>query len=303
MRRTILGICAGFLLLSGEVLAGGKPAPAPHAKSATPAMWTIHGAQGTVYMLGSIHALPKNIKWQTPQLMTALNQSDTFVFEVPMNAESRAKAVQYFRQNALLPRGLALPSMFDSEMRSDFRQVVMLTHADPSFVVYMRPWLAALVLEGAATGTDALYPAEGVDNKVYAMAKSRGVTQFRALERDEDQFRLFIKDGHEADEVADLRLVFKDILANRGSDGKPLIDAWMHGDTKAIARLVPENKATTAAFRKAWIEDRNRKWVPQIEAMLDENRTFFVTVGAAHLVGKTGVPNLMRAAGYRVEGP
>src|SRR3954464_13254738 len=101
MRRTILGICAVFLMLSGEALAGSKPSPVPPAKVATPAMWTVHGAHGTVYMLGSIHALPKNIKWQTPQLMNALNRSDTFVFEVPMNAESRAKAVDYFRQNAL----------------------------------------------------------------------------------------------------------------------------------------------------------------------------------------------------------
>ena len=37
--------------------------------------------------------------------------------------------------------------------------------------------------------------------------------------------------------------------------------------------------------------------------MLDEPHTFFITVGAAHLVGKTGVPNLLRAAGYKVEGP
>ena len=302
--QRILGIVFGALLVCGEALAGGKPAPAPaRASVANPAMWTVHGQQGTVYMLGSVHALPKNVHWQTPRLMAAINQADTFVFEVPMNAESREKAVAYFRKNALLPWGTALPSMFDTEMRADFREVMMLTHADPTFVVYMRPWLAALFLEGAASGTGALYPAEGVDNKVYAIAKGRGVTQFRALERDEDQFRLLIKDGHETDEIADLRLIFKDILANRGADGKPLLAAWMQGDTKTIARLVPESKAATPAFRKVWIEDRNRKWVPQIEAMLTENRTFFITVGAAHLVGKTGVPNLLRAAGYHVDGP
>jgi uncharacterized protein YbaP (TraB family) len=302
MRRTILGLMLGALLVTGEAFAGGKPAPA-RPTVANPAMWTVHGSKGTVYMLGSIHALPKNVKWQTPRLMVALNQADTFVFEVPMNAESREKAVAYFRKNAVLPWGTALPSMFDAEMRADFRSVVMLTHADLTFVVYMRPWLAALILEGAASGTGALYPSEGVDNKVYAMAKARGVTQFRGLERDEDQFRLFIKDGHEADEIADLRLVFKDILANHGADGKPLLAAWMRGDTKTIARLVPENKASTPQFRKVWIEDRNRKWVPQVEAMLDEPHTFFITVGAAHLAGKTGVPNLLRAAGYRVDGP
>ena len=291
-------LCA--LVAAAPALAANKPAK---ERPATPAMWAVHGAKGTVYMLGSIHALPKNIHWQTPELMARVQQADTFVFEVPMNPEARAKAAQYFRENAVLPAGLSLPSMFDAEMRGEFRDVVMLTNADPTYIVYMRPWLAALVLEGAASGETGMYSSEGVDNKIYAMARKRGVTQFRALERDEDQFRLFIKEGHVEEEIADLRITFKDIIAHRGADGKGLLTAWMKGDTKALARTVPEDKATSAKFRKEVIEDRNRKWVPEIEAMLNENHTFFITVGAAHLVGKTGVPNLLRAAGYKVEGP
>ncbi len=304
MLRALFGLSLGVLSLVflGHAHAGVKPAPAK-PPAATPAMWTVRGSKGTVYMLGSIHALPKNVHWQTPQLLARLNEADTFVFEVPMDAASRAHAAAYFRDNALMPAGLSLPSMFDSEMRSDFRDVVMLTHADPTFIVYMRPWLAALVLEGAASGTSGLYPAEGVDNKVYALAKARGVTQFRSLERDQDQFKLFIKEGHEQDEVSDLRITFKDILTHRGKDDRALLPAWMKGDTRKLAGLLPENKGTSAVFRKAWLDDRNRKWVPQIEAMLNEPHTFFITVGAAHLVGPTGVPNLLRAAGYKVDGP
>ncbi len=43
--------------------------------------------------------------------------------------------------------------------------------------------------------------------------------------------------------------------------------------------------------------------MPKIEKMLNEKRTFFITVGAAHLVGPNGVPNLLREAGYKVDGP
>jgi len=305
MWRAAFGFCLGVLSvnLSEEAVAAGKPAPAAKVSVATPAMWTVHGTKGTVYLLGSIHALPKNVHWQTPQLMTRLNQADTFVFEVPMNASSRAEAIAYFRKNALMPLGMALPAMFDAEMRTDFRHVVMLTHADPTYIVYMRPWLAALVLEGAASGTTGLYPSEGVDNKIYALAKARRVTQFRALERDEDQFKLLVKNDHLQDEVTDLRITFKDILAHHGTEDKALLPAWMKGDTKKLAALLPENKGTSARFRKAWLDDRNRKWVPQIEAMLNEPHTFFITVGAAHLVGKTGVPSLLRTAGYKVDGP
>lgn len=304
MRRFLLPIFVVMLSAAATLpaLAGGKP---PQKSTvATPAMWTVHGSQGTVYMLGSIHALPKNIDWQYPALMQKLGSADTFVFEVPMDSDSRAKAVAYFQQNALMPAGMSLPSMFDAEMRADFRDVVMMTHADPTVIPYLRPWLAALVLEGQASGEKGFYSSEGVDNKVYAMARARGVTHFRALERDQDQFRLFIKDGHVEDEMADLRLTFKDILANHGGGGgKGLLQAWEKGDARALAALAPENKAMSAQFKKLWIEDRNRKWLPEVEAMLNEPHTFFITVGAAHLVGKTGVPNLLRVKGYKVEGP
>ena len=55
--------------------------------------------------------------------------------------------------------------------------------------------------------------------------------------------------------------------------------------------------------RAAFFTDRNRAWVKQIEAMLRERKTFFITVGAGHLVGKDSVPALLRADGYKVDGP
>ncbi len=53
------------------------------------------------------------------------------------------------------------------------------------------------------------------------------------------------------------------------------------------------------AIEKALLEDRNRKWIPQIEKLIKKNPTFFA-VGAAHLGGKTGVIALLRAKGYKL---
>ena len=47
--------------------------------------------------------------------------------------------------------------------------------------------------------------------------------------------------------------------------------------------------------------DRNRRWIPQIETMLAAPETTLVVVGAAHLVGRDGVVEMLRRKGYVVE--
>jgi len=299
MKRALLAI--GFLI----GIIAQPAAAAEKVTEATPALWVAHGPKGTVYMLGSIHALPKNVHWQTPAIATAMAAADTFVFELPMDAANRDRIGEMFLKNGLMPMSQSLPSLFDQDMLDQYRQVILTTHADPGAIVYMRPWLAAMVLEGAADGTDKLLASEGVDNRVYAEVANRKGVHFRALETDELQMRLLMGDGDLRTELAALRLAFVQILARKGGqsvDG--LLAAWEKGDTKTIeTQFGLANKSVSTAAMKAFLEDRNRAWVPQVVGMLNEKHVFFMTVGAAHLAGSTGVPNLLRAQGYKVDGP
>ena len=294
--RLLLAMCLGIGMWASAL---ADPPPV----NANPALWVAHGPAGTVYMLGSIHALPKNVNWQTPRILDAVAKSDTFVFEVPMDEDSRTAATDTMRRNALLPMSTSLVSYFDDKMREQYRQVIMLTHANAEPIVYMRPWMAALVLQGVASGAGGFVAAEGVDNKIYTLASARKGTRFRALETDEVQFRLLMGDGNMDHELALLRATFADILKRRDASMQELFAAWSKGDAKSLARLGPDSQGWTPQARKALLDDRNRAWAPQIAAMLNEKHTFFITVGAAHLVGKYGVPQLLRAGGYAVDGP
>jgi len=46
---------------------------------------------------------------------------------------------------------------------------------------------------------------------------------------------------------------------------------------------------------------RNRNWIPKIESYLDSGQTYFVVVGAAHMVGPEGLLALLKARGYKIE--
>ena len=82
-----------------------------------------------------------------------------------------------------------------------------------------------------------------------------------------------------------------------------MLDAWMHARVDEIAALTEKDLATYPQAEKLLLEDRNAAWVKQIVTLLDQPKTYFITVGAAHLAGPRGVPALLRAKGIRVDGP
>ena len=47
--------------------------------------------------------------------------------------------------------------------------------------------------------------------------------------------------------------------------------------------------------------DRNRNWLPQIDALFSRTGRAFVVVGAAHLVGPDGLLAMLKARGIAVE--
>jgi hypothetical protein len=49
------------------------------------------------------------------------------------------------------------------------------------------------------------------------------------------------------------------------------------------------------------IVERNRRWLTELEKLLEQGSNAMVVVGAAHLVGKEGIVAMLQARGYTVE--
>jgi uncharacterized protein YbaP (TraB family) len=79
-----------------------------------------------------------------------------------------------------------------------------------------------------------------------------------------------------------------------------LARAWKAGDAPAIERVVLRDLKTEPQMYQRLLVDRNRTWLPKIEALFLRPRPAFVVVGAAHLVGRDGLLSMLRARGYTV---
>jgi uncharacterized protein YbaP (TraB family) len=241
------------------------------------------------------------MQWRTEPVDAAMKAADVFVFEIPMDDATKAEVVDFIQKNGTLPAGTTLTSLLDKKARADYAAALALSHVPPETLENQRPWLAMLVLDVGYIMQQHLSPDAGVDRQVYAAAQTLGGKSFRAFETPEQQFRLFMPKNQKL-EVAEFDVALKDMRDDKQSMGE-LIDAWSHADEKRLDRLMNAGIKQHPEVEKALFEDRNRAWVAQIGKMLDEPHNYFITVGAGHLAGPKGVPALLRAKGYKVEGP
>jgi uncharacterized protein YbaP (TraB family) len=182
----------------------------------------------------------------------------------------------------------------------DFDAAIATSGVDEKLIEHQRPWLAGLQMVLGATAKLGFDPKNGADQTLMAEATKLGKPT-RYLETMADQMAVLAPSdpGLELAEFQSSLKEMKDVVG----EVRPLVDAWSAGDQVKLDELVNGDMDDYPGARKALLDDRNARWVPQIEKWLTEKHTYFITVGAGHLTGPSGVPALLRKAGYKVSGP
>jgi uncharacterized protein YbaP (TraB family) len=80
-----------------------------------------------------------------------------------------------------------------------------------------------------------------------------------------------------------------------------IVRAWSAGDVQSLEALLLNSMREYPAVYQRIIVDRNRRWLPEIEKMIEQGESTLIVVGAGHLVGKDGVVELLKARGYTLE--
>ena len=290
-RQFLIGVLALFAL---------TPASAAPVSHAHPALWHVQGPKGEAYLFGSIHLLPANIIWRTNKVDAAIKRSDVFVFEVSADAKAQLEIRQLIAAQGMLPPGQSLRAMLPASSRPELDAALTKAHLSIATVDHERPWLASLQLLVADSLAKQYSPDAGVDHAVMAIAQKNHKPS-RYFETIAQQFSL-LAGGSDKVQLSEFESDLKD-FGQSDDDLSSLVDAWSKGEEEKLAGLMNEDLADEPEVKKALLTDRNRNWVTQIKAMLNEKKVFFITVGAGHLAGPDGVPAMLRAEGYRVDGP
>lgn len=280
------------------LLVGAAPAGAdsvPH-----PLLWHVRTKTGDAYLFGSIHVLPPHVAWRTRAIARAIRKSDVFVFEVPEDAPAVAELRSLIEAHGYLPPGQSLRDELEPTAQAAFDAALKTSGLQLAAIDHDRPWLAGLQLMFAEIAREKFAAGNGVDVSLMAEAEEKH-KQMRYLETIEQQFALLAPQDGKL-ELEEFESGLKD-LGDVDTQIQPMLEAWLSGDQLKLDTLINGDLDDYPDARKMLLDDRNQRWVGQIASMLNEKHTFFITVGAGHLIGAKGLPALLRSAGFKVEGP
>jgi len=260
--------------------------------------WKVTGKGGVVYLVGSVHLLSKDFYPLNPAIEAAYKDADLLVEEVDMAEMLDPTAQMGFLTRGMLPSATPLDKVISASTYAlvTKRAADLGLPAEPFKL--LKPWLVALMLVQTEWQKAGFDPALGIDKHFYDQAKAEGKTT-QGLETAAYQISRLDDMTMEQQEHL-LSESLKDLDAEKANMAR-LVESWRAGDVPGVERIVlSELKQEPLLYQRLLVE-RNRNWMPKIEALFARPRHALVVVGAAHLVGPDGLIAMLKAKGYTVE--
>jgi uncharacterized protein YbaP (TraB family) len=262
-------------------------------------MWSVQSKRSTVYVLGSIHLLKQDVYPLSRTIENAFEKSDVLAVEANINDISGLD-VRKLMESAFYSGDDTLEKHVSGSTLDTIKE-----HTErlglPREVVYkQKPWFLGLTLESLELMKSGYDPQYGIDK--YFLSKAASTKKIVELESLDYQIDLLSGLNDEEQELfllytlKDLKILVQEV--------DTLVEAWKSGAAESMELTVTKNFTNDRRFSPIYeklIYKRNRNMASKIEGYLKTKGTYFVVVGAAHLLGDRGIIQLLRSKGYSVE--
>jgi len=259
--------------------------------------WEVTGKHNTVWLFGSVHVLHSS-DTSLPQVATdAYAMAEKVVEELVIDEVLGDLSGGLGQKLQFLPEGQTLAGVIGPELNTKLQAEAQRLGIDLDFMTRMQPWFVAQTIENLRLLRAGFNPLNGVDMQIAMRARQDG-KPIIGLETVEDQLGIFA--GMSMDEQREfLRGTLEE--TNSAAQLDELMTAWRGGDVKTLQSALRKGaEESPVLFRKLTV-DRNRRWMPQIEKMLqDKGNDYLVVTGALHMVGRDGLVEMLRRKGYKV---
>ena len=285
-----------FVAPVAALLSIGSAAQARAPQTARPALWQVSDADTTIYLFGTIHLLPSDLKWRTAKLDQALTSSQELVVETIIDDKNPTKLM-----SAMASIGLAkgLPPIVERvppATRAALQAAIKKSGVPETAYNAMKTWMAAfLLLSNQFRDMGLSGGVEGVlRNDFIASNKPIG-----ELESNVEQLGFFDRLPEAAQRNLLEGALEENATVKRDFGG--MLDAWSRGDVKGIARTFDHDLSASPDLRDSLIRQRNANWSKWIERRMTQPGAVLIAVGAGHLAGPHSVLEMLKRDGYKIQ--
>lgn len=283
------------LVLAGCATLRADSEAAPPAPR--PALWLLSDDDTKIYLFGTIHILPKGLKWRTPALEKAIAEADELVLETKMGTDFAATG----RMMMTMGSSPGLPPLAErvpADKRAALGAMIASAGFPPARLDTMETWAAALMLAAGSLRKLGFNAGQGVEKSIEGThkANARPVSGIETVAQQFGFFDAMTEDAQRAFLVG----AIEDPQGSR-AQLDAMITAWAAGDVDGIAKTFDSETALAPELREVLMTRRNAAWADWIEAKLATPGTILVAVGAGHLAGKDSLQKRLEAKGLKVK--
>lgn len=260
-------------------------------------LWRAQGVANSVYLLGSIHLLRAEDHPLPSTIDAVYEDAEVLIMELDMDDLDGAAAQRLFNQGGVLRDGTTLRDLMGEELYLRAETAARAIDIPIDLLSQSEPWLAAITVEMMTLFRIGFNPALGVEMHLTSRAIQDG-KPIEGLESIDEQ--LAFLDGLSLQAQREMLMQTLEDSASMASSIDEMIRAWRYGDTGLLESGLLDSLAENEELSDALVTSRNRRWVSQIDDLLDEREDYLIVVGALHLVGEEGVPRLLAEKGVEI---
>jgi len=261
-------------------------------------VWKIQKNNETIYLGGTIHLLRSQDYPLPVEFEKAYQHSNSIYFETDLQTLESQAMQKTIISSLVYKNGRKLSTILSADVYAALNRhaqsrglnIQQFDNFKPAMIL-----LSLTVLELQSLGINT----QGVD-KYYLNKTIKDKKHIGQLESVQTHINYIASMGRGNENNLILQSL-KDFKETK-KKFKKIIQAWRDGEDQTLYELfVADMKKQMPTLYNSILVERNNNWMPVLRSLFKNNKTEFVLVGAAHLVGEEGLLQQLKNQGFSVQ--
>lgn len=250
-----------------------------------------------LYLFGSIHLASPDFYPLRPAIMDAFENTDALVVEVNSQGQSQAMQ-QWLLEHAFFPEGQSIGDVLSNQTLQQLNDYCLQSGLPIEALSRQRPGLLAVTLTTLQLQRLGYRADLGLDQYFISHAGQRPILELETMEQ---QLQLLLSMGHDDLLIAQTLTELNQLDQQMNE----MVQLWKDGNEQQLSRMLIDDMLSQhpefAPIYQRLFDDRNVAMTRKISGYIDEGKSYFIVVGAGHLIGTKGIVSLLKQQGYQLQ--